>query len=89
MTEIDSFILDRDIRSWYETIGDEYQDYYNPLFDVKIKFELVEDDFLISVFKANEIAVSVFTFRDYSERTDEEILDHTLRRVWELINEPF
>ena len=89
MTEIDSFILDRDIRSWYETIGDDYQDYYNPLFDVKIKFELVEDDFLISVFKANEIAVSVFTFRDYSERTDAEILDHTLRRVWELINEPF
>ena len=84
---IDSYILNKDISSWFETIDDEYQDYYNPAFDIRIKFELEGDDFMLSVFKANEIAVSIFTFASYSKKTDDEILDHVLKRVWEIINE--
>ena len=84
---IDSYILNKDISSWFETIDDEYQDYYNPVFDIRIKFELEEDDFMLSIFRANEIAVSVFTFESYSKKTDDEILDHVLKRVWEIINE--
>lgn len=88
LTIIDSFILNKDISSWFETIDDEYQDYYNPVFDIRIKFELEGDDFMLSIFRANEIAVSVFTFESYSKKTDDEILDHVLKRVWELINDP-
>ena len=88
LTIIDSFILNKDIASWYETIDDEYQDYYNSVFDIRIKFELVDDDFMLSVHKANEIAVSIFTFKSYSEKKDSEILDHVLKRVCELINDP-
>jgi hypothetical protein len=88
LTIIDSFILNKDIASWFETIDDEYQDYYNPSFDIRIKFELEGDDFMLSVFRANEIAVSIFKFSSYSKKTNDEILDHVLKRVWELINDP-
>jgi hypothetical protein len=88
LTIIDSYILNKDISSWFETIDDEYQDYYNPSFDIRIKFELEGDDFMLSVHRANEIAVSVFTFSSYSSKTNEQILDHVLKRVWELINNP-
>jgi hypothetical protein len=87
LTIIDSFILNKDITSWYETIADDYQDYYNPVFDIKIKLEYVEDDFLISVFRANTVIVAVYTFELYSKKTDDEILDHLLKMVWEMINE--
>ena len=84
---IDSYILNKDISSWFETIDSDYQDYYNPVFDIRIKFELEGDDFMLSIFRANEIAVSIFTFASYSKKTDDEILDHVLKRVWEIINE--
>jgi hypothetical protein len=87
LTIIDSFILNKDIASWFETIDDDYQDYYNPVFDIRIKFELEDDDFMLSIFRANEIAVSIFTFDSYSKKTNDEILDHVLKRVWELIND--
>jgi hypothetical protein len=87
LTLIDSFILNKDIASWYETIDDDYEDYYNPVFDIRIKFELEDDDFMLSVHRSNEIAVSIFSFNSYSQKTNDEILDHVLKRVWELINE--
>jgi len=87
LTIIDSFILNKDISSWFETIDDSYEDYYNPVFDIRIKFELVDDDFLLSVHRANSIIVAVYTFEIYSKKTDQEILDHLLKMVWELINE--
>ena len=87
LTIIDSFLLNKDISSWYETIGDEYQDYYNPVFDIRVKLEFVDNDFLISVFRANTVIVAVYTYELYSSKTDEEILDHLLKMVWENINE--
>jgi hypothetical protein len=87
LTIIDSFILNKDITSWYETIVDDYQDYYNPVFDIRIKLEYVSGDFLISVFRANTVIVAVYTYELYSKKTDEEILDHLLKMVWEMINE--
>ena len=87
LTIIDSFILNKDITSWYETIVDDYQDYYNPVFDVRIKLEYVDGDFLISVFRANTCIVAVYTYELYSKKTDDEILDHLLKMVWEMINE--
>jgi hypothetical protein len=87
LTIIDSFILNKDISFWYETIVDDYEDYYNPVFDIKIKFEYVEGDFLISVFRCNSIIVSVYTYDSYSKKTDDEILDNLLKMVWEIINE--
>ena len=86
LTIIDSFILNKDVTSWYETIGDEYQDYYNPVFDIRIKLEYVDNDFLISVFRANTIIVAVYTYELYSQKTDEEVLDHLMKMVWEIIN---
>ena len=86
LTIIDSFILNKDITSWYETIGDEYQDYYNPVFDIRIKLEYVDNDFLISVFRANTIIVAVYTYELYSQKTDQEVLDHLMKMVWEIIN---
>ena len=86
LTIIDSFILNKDVSSWYETIGDEYQDYYNPVFDIRIKLEYVDNDFLISVFRANTIIVAVYTYELYSQKTDEEVLDHLMKMVWEIIN---
>jgi hypothetical protein len=87
LTIIDSFILNKDITSWYETIVDDYQDYYNPVFDIKINLEYVDGDFLISVHRANTFIVAVYTFELYSKKTDQEILDHLLKMVWEMINE--
>ena len=87
LTIIDSFILNKDISYWFKTIDDDYQDYYNPSFDIKIKFELVDNDFMLSIFRANDAAVSIFTFDSYSKKTDDEILDHVLKRVWEIIND--
>lgn len=87
LTIIDSFLLNKDITSWYETIGDEYQDYYNPVFDIRVKLEFVDNDFLISVFRANTVIVAVYTYELYSSKTDEEILDHLLKMVWENIND--
>ena len=84
---IDSYLLNKDITSWYETILEDYQDYYNPVFEIKIKLEYVEDDFIINVQRANNIIVSVYTFEFYSKKTDEQILDHLLKIVWELIND--
>lgn len=86
ISDIDSFLLDKDIRYWYETIGDEYQEYANVLFDIKIKLEYIDDDFLISVFKGNTIIVAVYTYQLYSEKTDAEILEHIMKMVWEIIN---
>ena len=86
LTIIDSFILNKDVSSWYETIGDEYQDYYNPVFDIRIKLEYVDNDFLISVFRANTIIVAVYTYELYSQKTDQEVLDHLMKMVWEIIN---
>jgi len=86
LTIIDSFILNKDVTSWYETIGDEYQDYYNPVFDIRIKLEYVDNDFLISVFRANTIIVAVYTYELYSQKTDQEVLDHLMKMVWEIIN---
>ena len=86
LTIIDSFILNKDVSSWYETIGDEYQDYYNPVFDIRIKLEYVDNDFLISVFQANTIIVAVYTYELYSQKTDQEVLDHLMKMVWEIIN---
>jgi hypothetical protein len=87
LTIIDSFILNKDVTSWYETIVDDYQDYYNPVFDIKINLEYVDGDFLISVHRANNVIVAVYTFELYSKKTDQEILDHLLKMVWEMINE--
>ena len=87
LTIIDSFLLNKDITSWYETIGDEYQDYYNPVFDIRIKLEFVDNDSLISVFRSNSVIVAVYTYELYSSKTDEEILDHLLKMVWENIND--
>ena len=87
LTIIDSFILNKDIASWFETIDDDYQDYYNPVFDIRIKLEYVDNDFLISVFRSNSVLVAVYTFELYSKKNDEEILDHLLKMVWENINE--
>lgn len=86
LTIIDSFILNKDITSWYETIADDYQDYYNPVFDIRIKLEYVDNDFLISVFRANTIIVAVYTYELYSQKTDQEVLDHLMKMVWEIIN---
>ena len=86
LTIIDSFILNKDVTSWYETIGDEYQDYYNPVFDIRIKLEYVDNDFLISVFRANSFIVAVYTYQLYSSKTDQEVLDHLMKMVWEIIN---
>lgn len=87
LTIIDSFLLNKDVTSWYETILDEYQDYYNPVFDIRIKLEYVSNDFLISVHRANTVIVAVYTYELYSTKTDQEILDHLLKMVWEMINE--
>jgi hypothetical protein len=87
LTIIDSFLLNKDVSSWYETILDEYQDYYNPVFDIRIKLEYVSNDFLISVHRANTFIVAVYTYELYSTKTDQEILDHLLKMVWEMINE--
>ena len=87
LTIIDSFILNKDISYWFKTIDDDYQDYYNPSFDIKIKFELVDNDFILSVHRANVFIVCLYTFDLYSKKTDEEILDHLLKMVWEIINE--
>lgn len=86
MTEIDSFLLHKDISSWYSTIAEEYQDYYNPLFAIRIKIEYIEDDFIISVFKANTVIVAVYSKELYSIKMDQEILDHIIKMVWEIIN---
>lgn len=86
LTIIDSFILNKDVSSWYETIGDEYQDYYNPVFDIRIKLEYVSGDFLISVHRANTVIVAVYTYDLYSKKTDQEVLDHLMKMVWEIIN---
>jgi hypothetical protein len=83
---IDSYLLNKDVTSCYETIGEEYQDYYNPVFDIRIKLEYIQQDFLISVFRANTCIVAVYTYEIYSEKTDQEILDHLIKMVWELIN---
>lgn len=85
MTNIDSFLLDKDIENWFSTIDEDYEDYYNSLFDIKIKYELVENDFLISVFKANQCIVAVYSYELYSIKTNQEILDHLKRMVWDLI----
>lgn len=87
LTDIDSFLLTKDVTSWYETIEDEYQDYYNPVFDIRIKLEYIENDFLISVFKGNTAIVAVYTFELYSEKTDAEVLDHLIKMIWEIVNE--
>lgn len=87
LTDIDSFLLTKDITSWYDTIGDEYQDYLNPLFDIRIVLEFVEEDFIISVHSKNSLIVAVYSFQLYSSKSDGEILDHLLKMVWELINE--
>lgn len=87
LTDIDSFLLTKDITSWYDTIGDEYQDYFNPTFDIKIVLEFVEEDFVISVYKKNTVIVAVYSFKLYSTKSDSEILDHLLKMVWEIINE--
>lgn len=87
ITDIDSFLLTKDITSWYETIGDEYQDYSNPLFNIKIVLEFVEEDFVISVHSNNTVIVAVYSFKLYSSKSDGEILDHLLKMVWEIINE--
>jgi len=87
LTIIDSFLLNKDVTSWYETILDEYQDYYNPVFDIRIKLDYVSNDFLISVHRANTVIVAVYTYELYSTKTDQEILDHLLKMVWEMINE--
>ena len=84
---IDSYLLNKDITSWYETIAEDYQDYYNPVFDIRIKLEFVDNDFLISVFRSNTVLVAVYTFELYSKKNDEEILDHLLKMVWEIIND--
>jgi len=84
---IDSYLLNKDVTSWYETIAEDYQDYYNPVFDIRIKSEYIEDDFLISVFRANTCIVAVYTYQLYSEKTDQEILDHLMKMVWETIND--
>jgi hypothetical protein len=83
---IDSYLLNKDITSWYETIAEDYQDYYNPVFDIRIKLEYVDNDFLISVFRANTVIVAVYTYELYSKKNDKEILDHLLKMVWEIIN---
>ena len=87
LTIIDSFILNKDITSWYKTIVDEYQDYYNPVFDVKIKLEYIHSDFLISVHRANTVNEAIYTYEIYSQKTDEEILYFLLKMVWEIIND--
>jgi len=87
LTTIDSFLLNKDVSSWYETIGDEYQDYYNPVFDIRIKLEYIDNDFLISIFRANSCIVAVYTYELYSEKTDAEVLEHMLKMIWEIINE--
>jgi len=84
---IDCYLLNKDITSWYETIAEDYQDYYNPVFDIRIKLEFVDNDFLISVFRSNTVIVAVYTYQLYSSKTDEEILDHLLKMVWENIND--
>jgi hypothetical protein len=84
---IDSYLLNKDITSWYETIAEDYQDYYNPVFDIRIKLEFVDNDFLTSVHRANNIIVAVYTFELYSKKNDEQILDHLLKMVWENINQ--
>lgn len=86
LNSIDSFILNKDITSWYETIGDEYLDYYNLGFDIRIKLEYIHNDFLISVHKSNTVIVAVYTYELYSKKTDQEVLDHLLKMVWEIIN---
>ena len=86
LTIIDSFLLNKDISSWYETIGDEYQDYYNPVFDIRIKLEDLDNDFLISIHRANTFIVAVYTYELYIQKTDEEVLDHLMKMVWEIIN---
>ena len=86
LTIIDSFLLNKDITSWYETIGDEYQDYYNPVFDIRIKLEDLDNDFLISIHRANTFIVAVYTYELYIQKTDEEVLDHLMKMVWEIIN---
>ena len=87
LSDIDSFLLDKDVTSWYDTIGDEYQDYYNSLFDIRIKLEYMDNDFLISVFRANSCLVAVYTYELYSQKTDSEVLEHLMKMVWEIINE--
>lgn len=87
LTNIDNFLLNKDITSWYETIADDYQDYYNPLFNIRIKIEYIDKDFIISVIRANTVIVAVYVEELYNIKTDTEILDHIMKMVWEIINE--
>ena len=87
MTDIDSYILTKDITCWYDSIGEDYQDYYNPIFGIRIKIEYEDTDFLISVFRGNSIVVAVYTEELYTIKLDNEIVSHILKMVWEIINE--
>ena len=84
---ISSYLLNKDISLWYLSIGEDYESYNNPAFDINIIFELIDDSFILSVFKGDKAIVTEFSFSCYSKKSDAEILDYILKNVWRLINE--
>jgi hypothetical protein len=86
LNHIDSFILNKDISSWYETLAEDYQDYFNISFGISIKITYIDNDFLISVHKSDIVIAAAYTYDFYSKKTDSDILDHILKMVWEIIN---
>ena len=84
-SDIDLFLLVKDVTNWYENLGQDYEDYHSPVFEVYVKIEFDESNAIISVGKPGECIIGIFPEELYQSARDKEILDYIIDRIYEII----